>query len=77
MQAKQCKNSQSVVEWFKNIWKNNNASFIVFDIERFYPSISPELFHKAINFVKTIRAIPDKELCNLDERCDSMIKNIG
>ena len=29
--------------------------------QSFYPSISPELFHKAINFVKTIHAIPDKD----------------
>ena len=27
-----------------------------------YPSIPPELFHKAINFVKTICDIPDKDI---------------
>ena len=62
MQVNQWKNSQAVVEWFKNIRNKNNASFIVFDIESFYPLISPELFHKAINFVKTIRDIPDKDI---------------
>ena len=62
VQVNQWKNSQAVVEWFKNIRNKNNASFIVFDIEGFYPSISPELFHKAINFVKTIRDIPDKDI---------------
>ena len=62
MQVNQWKNSQAVVEWFKNIRNKNNASFIVFDIESFYPSISPKLFHKAINFVKTIRDIPDKDI---------------
>ena len=62
VQVNQWKNSQAVVEWFKNIRNKNNASFIVFDIEGFYPSISPKLFHKAINFVKTIRDIPDKDI---------------
>ena len=62
VQVNQWKNSQAVVEWFKNIRNKNNASFIVFDIESFYPLISPELFHKAINFVKTIRDIPDKDI---------------
>ena len=54
--------SQAVVEWFKNIRNKNNASFIVFDIENFCPSIPPKLFHKAINFVKSIRDIPDKDI---------------
>ena len=62
MQFNQWKNSQAVVEWFKNIRNKNNASFIVFDIESFYSSISPGLFHKAINFVKTSRDIPDKDI---------------
>ena len=53
---------QAVVELFKNIQNKNSASFIAFDIESFYPSISTELFHKAINFVKTIRDIPDKDI---------------
>ena len=45
----------------KNL-KQSNASFIVFNIASFYPSISHELFHKAINFVKTIRDVPDKDI---------------
>ena len=80
VQVNQWKNSQAVVEWFKNIRNKNNASFIVFDIERFYPSISPELFHKAINFVRLsvtslIKIFPS--LCNLDKRCYSIIENLG
>ena len=37
VQVNQWKNSQAVVEWFKNIRNKNNASFIVFDIKSFYP----------------------------------------
>ena len=37
MQVSESKNSQEMTEWFKNIRKKNNASFIVFDIKSFYP----------------------------------------
>ena len=62
MEVNQWKNSQAVVEWFKNIRNKNNASFIVFDIESFYPSISRKLFHEAVDFVKTSPYIPDKDI---------------
>ena len=46
----------------KKIRNKNNASFIVFDIESFYPSISRKLFHEAVDFVKTSPHIPDKDI---------------
>ena len=55
-------NGKTVTEWFKNIQNKNNPSFINFDIESFYPSISLKLFHKAINFIKTIHDIPEKDI---------------
>ena len=51
-----------MIEWFKNIRNKNSGSFIVFDIESFYPSVSLEFFHKAISFAKTIRDIPEKDI---------------
>ena len=46
---------------------------------KFYPSISRELFHEAVDFVKLalislIKIFPS--LYNLDERCYSIIKNV-
>ena len=38
-EVNQWKNSHSVIEWFRNIRNKINASFFVFDIESFYPSI--------------------------------------
>ena len=43
----QWKNSNAVIEWFKNILNKSKRSFIVFDIENFYPSISLTLFNNA------------------------------
>ena len=40
------------MEWFKGIENKGETSFIIFDIESFYPSISPELFDKSIDFCK-------------------------
>ena len=43
----QWKNSNVVIEGFKNIQNKSKHSFIVFDIENFSPSISLTLFNNA------------------------------
>lgn len=48
----QWKNSDEVINWFKNLQNKENMSFIKFDIVSFYPSISEELFNNAINWAK-------------------------
>ena len=75
VQLNQWKNSQVVVEWFKNIRNKNNASFIVFDIGSFYPSISLKLFRKAINFVKTIRDFPDRDISIIMQSRQTLLFN--
>ena len=37
----QCTNTAEVIEWFELVKQTPNLSFIVFDIETFYPSITP------------------------------------
>ena len=48
----QWKNSPSAVEWFKPIKNKQQCTFIVFDNESFYTSISLDLFDKAFKFAK-------------------------
>ena len=48
----QWKNTSSVIEWYCNVKRRNQCSFIVFDIESFYPSISTKLVDEAISFAK-------------------------
>ena len=43
------KNTDTVIEWFKSIENKGETFFIIFDIESFYPYISPELFKKSID----------------------------
>ena len=46
----QWKNTAAVIDWFKSINNKQRLSFICFDIEEFYPSISQDLLIKALDF---------------------------
>ena len=50
--ANQLKGSSSVIEWFVNNKEMKRLSFMVFDTESFYPSITEPLFNNAIPFAK-------------------------
>ena len=58
----QWKNTSEVIKWFENITNKKHSSFINFDMENFYPSISLKLFTDAINYAKNIIDINDQEL---------------
>ena len=64
----QWKNTDIVIKWFKTIENKRETSFIIFDIESFYPSISPELFNKSIDFAKSIHNISDNDLNIINAR---------
>ena len=44
------KNNAAVINWFTSIKNKQHSSFICFDIEEFYPSISQDLLNKALDF---------------------------
>ena len=46
----QWKNTAAVINWFTSIKNKQHSSFICFDIEEFYPSISQDLLNKALDF---------------------------
>ena len=58
----QWRNSASVIEWFKNISNKANHTFVIFDIDNFYPSITESLLKKAIEFAKNFTEIPQKDM---------------
>ena len=51
-----------MIEWFNNFENKEWLSFMVFHIEGFYPSISDNLFIKAIQFAKQITQITDDDI---------------
>ena len=50
---KQWKNSVAVLDWFKQISNKQNKSFIQFDIETYYSSITPEILSKVLDWAAT------------------------
>ena len=62
IKVNQWKNTHAVIDWFKSITNKNRCSFIQFDIVNFYPSITADLFDKAIEFTKQYVNISDANL---------------
>ena len=58
----QWKNLYSVIEWYCDIKRKDHCSFLVFDIESIYPSISTKLFDKAVSFAKLYYDFTSDEL---------------
>ena len=51
-----------MTEWFNNFENKERLSFMVFDTEFFYFSISENLFIKAIQFAKKMAEISDEDI---------------
>ena len=47
---KQCTNNDDVINWFQALKNKKRLKFIVFDVENFYPSITPSLLNKALQW---------------------------
>ena len=62
IKVNQWKSDKEVVGWFKGITEKHNYTFIKFDIDNFYPSITLELFNKAIAYAKRHVDISDEDL---------------
>ena len=56
------KNTSSVIIWFEKITHKQTSSFICFDVENLYPSISSNLFKESIEFARQFIHIPDDDL---------------
>ena len=57
----QWKSTKSVINWFDNIKSKLHSHFICFDIEEFYPSISPDLLNRALDFASRYVSITAEE----------------
>jgi hypothetical protein len=56
------KNTKTVLQWYRDFPNKQNGTFINFDIVDFYPSITENLLHKAINHAKQYTEIKDHEI---------------
>ena len=58
----QWKSTSSAITWFEKIAHKQTSSFICFDVENFYPSISSNLFKESIEFTRQFIHISDNDL---------------
>ena len=56
------KNTESVINWFKNIPNKHLYKFLMFDIKDFYPSIKEKLLWEAIRFAKLYISTTNKDI---------------
>ena len=69
----QWKDRSTVTDWFENIPDKKSCYFMVFDIENFYPSISPKLFNEAIQYAKNIVEIPEHDMIVINHSRRSLL----
>ena len=74
-QLNQWRNTDTVINWFKNIKYKGQSRFIKFDVVEFYPSISETLLDKAIAFARTITRVADTELSIIKHARKSLLFN--
>ena len=58
----QWKNTSNVLDWYANYTDKNKASFVQFDIENFYPSITSDLLYNSIQFRKEVTTVSDNDI---------------
>ena len=75
LKVNQWKNTQNVIEWFKNIPDKHLYKFIMFDIKDFYPSITQELLNKAIKFAEEHITISQDDKKIIDHARKSLLFN--
>ena len=73
--ANQWKDTSSVIEWFVNIKERERSSFMVFDIESFYLSITERLFNNATQFAKQITEISDYDMSLINQSRKTLLFN--
>ena len=61
-ELEQWKHTLSVIKWFKKIPNKKNLSFLIFDVEKFYPSIDRDLLLKALKWCKKYVEMSDEEI---------------
>ena len=71
----QWKNTDTVINWFKNIENKSMYKFAIFDIKEFYPSITENLLKKALKFAEKHTQITDQEKSIIHQARKSLLFN--
>ena len=71
----QWKNKLQLITWFKNIKSKKTSSFVNFDVENFYSSISIDLFTDAISYEKITTNINDDQFSTIMQSRKTLLFN--
>ena len=73
----QWKNTDKVIAWFKSLPDKSCLSFVNFDIESSYPSISLNLFQQATDFAWEKGDITDTDISNITPARKTLLSHDG
>ena len=76
-QVNQWRNSEAVINWFKNIQEKHNHIFLSFDIVDFYPSITEDLLNKSISWASNQITITDQKIKIINHARKSLLFDEG
>ena len=73
----QCTKTRDVIDWFESLENKQKLNFIIFDIESFYPSITPDLLDRAINWARNYVNITQQQVKIIHQASQSFLYNEG
>ena len=71
----QRKNTSNLLDWYANYTDKNKASFVQFDIENFYPSITSDLLYNSIQFANEATTVADNDIHNIMQSRKTLLFN--
>ena len=69
--------NRGVIDWFTSLGNKHRLNFIVFDIESFYPSITPELLKRALRWARNYVTVTQQQEKTIHQASQSFLYNEG
>ena len=66
-----------VINWFKELKNRNRLSFIIFDIEGYYPAITPKLVNKTLEWAMAFVNVTPQQRKIVFQACQSFLYSEG
>ena len=73
----QWRNTDSTISWFNSLEEKQRLSFLQFDIDSYYPSITPDLLDRAINWASELVPISREDRDLFHQTKDSLLFDRG
>ena len=74
---KQCTNTLEVIRWFKELKNSKKLHFVIFDIDSFYPTITPTLIEKTLDWAMAFVNVTPQQRKIIHQACQSFLYSEG